>query len=80
MNSLTSSIILLVLALVLLWLAVTDRLSRLLDAVDVLRGNATANTKTASATPAIGASDGKNTVVLSLPSLPTLGQSTQVPV
>lgn len=83
MDSLSSSLILLVVAIVLLWLAVTDRLSRVLDAVDVLRGNATANTTTASNASNAGvvaASDGKNVVALSLPSLPALGRSVQVPV
>jgi hypothetical protein len=80
MDSLSSSLILLVVALVLLWLAVTDRLSRVLDAVDVLRGNATVSTTatTGAASGVVAATDGKNLVALSLPSLPALGRSPQV--
>jgi hypothetical protein len=81
MDSLSSSLILLIVALVLLWLAVTDRLSRLLDAVDVLRGNATTSTTTASNNGAtVTANAGSGQISLSLPSLPVLGRSTQVPV
>lgn len=74
MDNLSTSLILLVLALVLLWLAVTDRLSRVLDAYDVLRGQ---GTKTAAA--ATAATTAATTYRLSLPSLPTLGQNVQVP-
>jgi len=79
MDSLSSSLILLVVALVLLWLAVTDRLSRVLDAVDVLRGNATASTTTTANAGVVAATDGKNLVV-SLPNLPPLARSPQVSI
>ena len=79
MDSLSSSLILLVVALVLLWLAVTDRLSRVLDAVDVLRGNAkTENTTTTAALPLSRTLNGGGANIV-LPSLPTFGRSTQVP-
>ncbi len=76
MDSLSSSLILLLVALVLLWLAVTDRLSRVLDAVDVLKGNATANQTTASAVTAAPVA----APVLHFPSLPKLGTNAQVPI
>lgn len=77
MESLSTSLILLLLALVLLWLAVTDRLSRVLDAFDVLRGintNATGVAKTlgSAVVPTPG-------VAFRMPSLPPLGRSVQVP-
>ncbi len=79
MDSLSSSLILLIVALVLLWLAVTDRLSRVLDAVDVLRGNATTEKATTTAAlPLLGTPSGGGTNI-SLPSLPAFGRNTQVP-
>lgn len=81
MDSLSSSLILLIVALVLLWLAVTDRLSRVLDAVDVLRGNATTEkTATTAALPLSGTAQSGGGTNIVLPSLPTFGRSTQVPV
>lgn len=77
MDSLGGSFLLLVIALVLLWLAVTDRLSRLLDAVDVLRGNATASTTTTASTTPVATT---GSVSLSLPSLPKIHTNAQVPV
>lgn len=73
----TNSLILLVLALVLLWLAVTDQLARALDAWDVLTGKLTVGTAAggagATTTPNGGtAPTGGPTV--HLPSLPPLGQ------
>lgn len=74
MDNLSTSLILLVLALVLLWLAVTDRLSRVLDAYDVLRGQGTkAGTAATAATAAL------TQYKVRLPSLPELGQNVQVP-
>lgn len=74
MNSLGTSLILLILALVLLWLAVTDRLSRVLDAWDVITGKTTATASAVSQTvaPLVARSS------FQLPSLPTLGQNAQV--
>lgn len=65
MSNLTTSFLLLAIALVLLYLAVTDRLSRVLDAWDVVAGKATVNQSGA------GAVSG-SPVVFNLPSLPAL--------
>lgn len=74
MDNLSTSLLLLVLALVLLWLAVTDRLSRVLDAYDVLRGQGTkAGTAATAATTAL------TTYKLNFPSLPDVGRNVQVP-
>lgn len=75
MNSLGTSLILLILALVLLWLAVTDRLSRVLDAWDVITGKTTA---TASSAVSQTVAPLLNNTSFQLPSLPTLGQNAQV--
>jgi hypothetical protein len=74
MSNLTSSFLLLALAVLLLWLAVTDRLSQLLDAWDVATGKTKvaaddANSTLASATKVI---TGAPTVTISLPALPKL--------
>jgi len=73
MESLSTSLILLLLALVLLWLAVTDRLSRVLDAFDVLQGKPVGGANKVASAPALGG------VAFNLPSLPALGRSVQVP-
>lgn len=75
MDNLSSSLILLIVALVLLWLAVTDRLSRVLDAVDVLRGKSTATTTGNTLTASV-----PGLPQLSLPSLPQFGQNAQVSI
>ena len=76
-SSLTTSIILLLLALVLLWMAVTDKLGRVLDAYDVITGKSTANDVTgvsgSGTTPVI------NSTAFKLPGLPSLGVNVQVP-
>lgn len=78
-SSLTTSIILLLLALVLLWMAVTDKLGRVLDAYDVITGKSTASDVTGvsggggATTPVI------NSTAFKLPSLPSLGVNVQVP-
>jgi hypothetical protein len=81
-----NSIILLIIGIVLLWFAVTDKLSRVLDAYDVLMGNTQAsgnatagNTVASAAAGAVQAATGTSPVVsLHLPSLPTIGQNPQV--
>lgn len=76
----TNSVILLLLAILLLWLAVTDKLSRLIDAYNVAVGNATANTTSGTVpTSAIVSSISGGDPVFHLPSLPALGNNAQVP-
>lgn len=74
MSGAGGSLLLLLVAILLIYLAVTDRLSRLLDGIDVALGKKTASdatTATASTTPSGG-------VTFSLPSLPQLGNNAQV--
>jgi hypothetical protein len=73
MESLSTSLILLVLALVLLWLAATDKLSRALDAWDVLTGKTTA----AASGNVTNTTTVANTT-FRLPSLPPLALHNQV--
>jgi len=78
-SNISGSLILLVVAIVLLWFAVTDRLSRVLDAVDVIRGKSSVSQTNASPTAsAIGGAAGNVGVELQLPSLPKLGQTNNV--
>lgn len=72
MSNLSNSLILLIVAIVLLWLAVTDKLSRVLDAYDVVVGNASVNA-TSTTVASLGATS------FTLPSLPQLGTNAQVP-
>jgi len=76
MGNVGSSLILLAIAILILWLAVTDRLSRVLDAWDYIKGDKdqlpsanTSNTAVSTVLPS---------VTLSLPSLPPLGNNAQV--
>jgi len=71
MGNLGGTLILLLVALVLLYLAVTDRLSRLLDAFDVVTGSKQVATNASASLPT-------SAVSLSLPSLPSLGINAQV--
>lgn len=80
MSNLSSSLLLLIVALVLLWLAVTGKLGQTIDAWNVLTGKATASTPsttgaTPSATPASGPSNSGTAggLAFSLPSLPVFG-------
>lgn len=78
-SNVSTSLILLVLAIALLWFAVTDRLSRVLDAVDVIRGKASVSGTGASPTAAaIGTTAGNVGAALHFPSLPQLGQVVNV--
>lgn len=70
-----NSLILLVIALVLLWLAVTDKLSRLLDAWDVITGKTEVKQH---ALAAAGAGTVASNTLFELPSLPTIGNNAQV--
>ena len=73
MSNLSTTVIILLIAIVLLWLALTDKLSRLLDAWDVIIGKASATSTTvASALPG-------STTVLQLPTLPALAHANNVP-
>ncbi len=76
MQNLSTSLLLLLVALVLLWLAVTDRLGRVLDAYDVLTGKEVGanGNPLAFNVPAIL----KQAPTLSLPSLPSLGDAHHV--
>lgn len=75
MSDMSTSLLLLLVALALLWLAVTDKLSRVLDAWEVIRtGNTTGATQTVS-NPLTG-----GPVVFQLPSLPAIGTTGQVPI
>lgn len=69
MNNVTSSFLLLALAVFLLWLAATNKLSNLLDAWDVATGKTTAQ-KTATASA--------GSVSLTLPTLPAVSTTAQV--
>jgi hypothetical protein len=71
MNDLSTSLILLVLAIVLLWLAVTDKLSRVLDAWEIIKTGNASGTTTATVAPA-------TQTVYRLPSLPTIAINPQV--
>jgi hypothetical protein len=75
MNNIGSSFLLLAVALFLLWLAVTDKLSNLLDAWDVATGKTTAvsSTTTSATGNAANVATGKTTIQLSLPALPKIG-------
>ena len=73
MGNLGGSLLLLLVALLLLYLAVTDRLSRLLDAKDVITG-----AKQVSSSGGASAVTNPSPVVLSLPSLPSIGINAQV--
>ena len=78
MGNLGGSLILLIIALILLYLAVTDRLSRLLDAKDVITGTkqvsgSTSTVNTTTGTPVA------TSVNIHLPTLPTFGNNAQVP-
>lgn len=73
-GNLGGSMILLVVALILLYLAVTDRLSRLLDAKDVIAGKKQVATTGVTGTGAIASTS----PVFTLPSLPSLGINAQV--
>lgn len=78
-SNISTSLIVLLLAIVLLWFAVTDRLSRVLDAIDVIRGNAKVSQTNASPTAAaIGNVAGNVGTALHIPSLPPLGQVVNV--
>jgi hypothetical protein len=78
-SNVSSSLVILVIAIVLLWFAVTDRLSRVLDAVDVIRGKANVNeTNTSPVAATIGAAAGNIGTALKLPSLPAIGQVVNV--
>ena len=70
MNS--NALIILLIAIVILWLAVTDKLSRFLDAYDVITGEKTA---AAAATAAVS----QGATVFHLPNLPPLMTNAQVP-
>ncbi len=83
MKNLGGTVILLLVAVVLLWLAVTNQLGRLLDAWSVVRGKATASGAGASPASATGSpvtapATGMTAMLPSLPSLPTFGTMAQV--
>lgn len=78
MNNLGGSLILLIIALILLYLAVTDRLSRLLDAKDVITGTKNVSGTTATVNTTSGTPIATN-INVSLPTLPTFGNNAQVP-
>lgn len=71
MGNLGGSLILLLLALLLLYLAVTDRLSNFLDGIDVMLGKKNANTTSAALPTSTGTPIATN-ITVSLPSLPSL--------
>lgn len=75
MGNLSTSLLLLLVALVLLWLAVTDQLGRVLDAYDVLTGKRTSG-GTLAATGSTVTSF--TTSTLTLPSLPAIGDAHHV--
>jgi hypothetical protein len=74
MGNVGGSLILLLIALLLLYLAVTGNLGRLFDAAEVIAG-----TKKVCQESTTTASIGSGTISLSLPSLPSLGHNAQVP-
>jgi hypothetical protein len=74
MSGAGGSLLLLLVAILLLYLAVTDRLSRLLDGIDVALGKKKVGDAVAS--NAIGGGN----VTFQLPSLPSLGNNAQVNV
>ena len=78
MGNLGGSLILLVLALILLYLAVTDRLSRLIDAWEIISGKLPVPGTTATVNNTSGTPIATN-VNISLPTLPTFGNNAQVP-
>lgn len=81
MQNLSTSLLLLLVALVLLWLAVTDKLPRLLDAYDVLTGKEVSSGAGSGNTFAMSVpSILKQAPSLSLPSLPTIGDAHHVGV
>jgi hypothetical protein len=78
--NLSNSLILLVVAIVLLWLAVTDKLTRVLDAYDVIVGKKTASASTSFLSSSLSLPSITPTINVSLPSLPALGTNPQVDV
>lgn len=75
MNNIGSSLIILILAIVLLWFAVTDKLPRLLRAWDALKeDDGGGNQRVSAPTPIT-----PRVPQLVLPSIPALGTSSQVP-
>lgn len=70
-----TSLLLLGLALLLLWMAVTDRLSRVLDAYDVIIGKSTtsATSGVSKVASAVNAIDPAIVTSIHLPSLPDVG-------
>lgn len=80
MQNIQTSLILLVIGIVLLWLAVTDKLSRVLDAWDLIRtGQVHGQAIPVSGPGGISGVRGTPPIAFHLPSLPVLGNSAQVP-
>lgn len=82
-SNLTTTTILLVLAVLLLWMAITDKLSRLIDAWNVALGKSTA-TQTASntsGTPVTPTNAAAMSTTFSIPALPSFStlSNPQVP-
>lgn len=75
MNNIGNSLLLLIIGLVLLWLAATDRLSKFLDAWDLIKSGQPIP-KTAANTLQTPAGQ----ISFTLPSLPKLGNNAQVPI
>lgn len=80
MNNIGGSFLLLAVALLLLWLAVTDKLSNLLDAWDVATGKTKAVTSvaTTAAGAAAHAATGVTKFSLTLPAMPQIGMMADV--
>lgn len=76
-DSLSTSLLLLLLALVLLWMAVTDKLSRVLDAYEVLKGGKSSGLASAAGS-AVSTVTQQSSYSLRLPSLPQAGNMAQV--
>lgn len=93
MNDISTSLILLLVAIAILWLAVTDKLGRLIDAFNVVEGKETATTATATGMqqaagnntasvtiPAMLPGMAPITGTVHLPSIPPNGQFNNVPL
>lgn len=74
MSDLSTSLLLLLIALALLWLAVTDKLSRVLDAWEVITTGSVGGNSTVAANPLTNIPQ-----IFKMPSLPAIGTTGQVP-
>lgn len=69
----TNAVIVLLVAILILWLAVTDKLTRFIDAYHVITGDSTATTATTATVASVAGTVAAAGSTIQVPSLPTLG-------